>query len=156
MGPETNPWMRRATTSMGRLLATPQTAEKTMKSMIDVIKVFTSPKRRAIHPESGCMMAAASMYELTAQVPSDGVTPRLPEIEGTETLTMVMSRISMNEAVAIATVRKNSLPPCSGGYSPGIAGCVISAMQIRPANARCQDCAVRRNRLRHWLYPDPV
>jgi hypothetical protein len=61
------------------------------------------------------MIAAASMYELTAHVPSDGVTPRLPDIDGTETLTMVMSRISMNEAVAIATVRKNSLPPCNGG-----------------------------------------
>src|SRR5450432_2690917 len=154
MGPETNPWMRRATTSMGRLLATPQTAEKTMKSMIDVIKVFTSPKRRAIHPESGCMMAAASMYELTAQVPSDGVTPRLPEIEGTETLTMVMSRISMNEAVAIATVRKNSLPPCSGGYSPAIAGCAESAM--RGASDRCQGFGARRRRLRHWLSPDPA
>jgi len=82
-----------------------------MKSMIEVTKVLTSPKRRAIHPESGCMMAAASMYELTAQVPSDGVTPRLPEMEGTETLTMVMSRISMNEAAAMATVRKNSFAP---------------------------------------------
>src|SRR5450432_379014 len=156
MGPETNPWMRRAPTSMGRLVATPQTAEKTMNNIMDVTKVLTSPKRRAIQPESGCMMAAASMYELTAQVPSDGVTPRLPEIEGTETLTMVMSRISMNEAVAIATVRKNSLPPCKGGYSPTIAGCARSAMGSRVASARCQDCAVRRNRLRHWLYPDPV
>jgi hypothetical protein len=49
-------------------------------------------------------------------------------MEGTETLTMVMSRISMNEAVAIATVRKNSFPPWSGGYSPGIAGCTASAI----------------------------
>ncbi len=69
------------------------------------------PKRRAIHPDSGCMIAAASMYELMAQVPSDVVTPRLPEIAGTETLTMVMSRISMNEAAAMATVRKNSFAP---------------------------------------------
>src|SRR5882757_6570015 len=156
MGPDTNPWMRRAATSIGRLLATPQTAEKTMKSMIEVTKVLTSPKRRAIHPEGGCMTAAASMYELTAQVPSDDVTPRLPEIEGTETLTMVMSRISMNEAVAIATVRKNSLPPCNGGYSPGIAGCAASAMQTRPTSDRCRDFFGPPRRLRRWPCRDPV
>src|ERR1700730_5399709 len=118
MGPDTRPWIRRAPTSMGRLLATPQTAEKTMNSIMDVTNVLTSPKRRAIHPDNGCMIAAASMYELTAHVPSEGGTPRLPEMEGTEPLTIVMSRISMKEAVAMATVRKNSLPPCSGGYSP--------------------------------------
>src|ERR1700730_11439237 len=117
IGPDTRPWIRRAPTSMGRLLAMPQTAEKTINNTMEVIKVLTSPKRRAIHPESGCMIAAASMYELTAQVPSELLTPRLPEIEGTETLTMVMSRISMKEAVAIAAVRNKSLPPRSGGYS---------------------------------------
>ena len=128
MGPDTSPWMRRAPTSIGRLVASPQRAEKHMNNRMEVTKVLTSPKRRPIHPVSGCMIAAASMYELTAQVPSDGVTPRLPEIEGTETLTMVMSRISMNEAVAMATVRKNSFPPCSGGYSPAIGGCAGSGM----------------------------
>ncbi len=103
-----------------------------MNNRIEVTKVLTSPKRRAIQPDSGCMTAAASMYELTAQVPSEGVTPRLPEIDGTETLTMVMSRISMNEAVAIATVRKNSFPPCSGGYSPLAGGRAGSAMSKDP------------------------
>ena len=77
----------------------------------------TSPKRRPIHPVSGCITAAASMYELTAQVPSALLTPRLPDMEGTETLTMVMSRISMNDAVAIEAVRNSSLPPRRGGYS---------------------------------------
>ena len=61
-------------------------------------------------------------------MPSDVVTPRLPEIAGTETLTMVMSRISMNEAVAIAAVKNKSLPPCNGGYSNAAAGCADSAM----------------------------
>src|SRR6266404_6840189 len=114
--------MRRAATSMGMLVARPQRAENTMNRQIDVTRVRTSPKRRPIHPVNGCMTAAASMYELTAQVPSEVLTPRLPEMEGTETLTMVMSRISMKEDVAIAAVRNNSLPPCSGGYS-NTAGC---------------------------------
>src|SRR5580698_11670790 len=136
--------MRRAATSMGRLFARPQTAENTMNNKIEVTKVRTSPNRRAIHPDSGCMTAAASMYELTAQVPSEVVTPKLPEIEGTETLTMVMSRISMNEAVAIATVRKNSLPPCNGGYSPGAAGAGAAGVGASgiggsAASAQCRD-----------------
>src|ERR1035441_3172066 len=102
---------------MGMLVARPHNAENTMNSTIEVTKVRTSPKRRPIQPVSGCMTAAASMYELTAHVPSELLTPRLPEIDGTETLTMVMSRISMNDAVAIAAVRNRSLPPRSGGYS---------------------------------------
>src|SRR5712692_2500636 len=44
------------------------------------------------------------------------------------TLTMVMSRISMNDAVAIAAVRNKSLPPCRGGYSNAAAGLAGSAM----------------------------
>src|SRR6202166_5446202 len=121
--------MSRATTSMGMLGASQQRAENTMKRQIDGTKVRTSAKRRPIHPVNGCMTAAASMYELTAQVPSELLTPRLPEMEGTETLTMVMSRISMNEAVAIAAVRNKSLPPRSGGYSSAAA--VLAGSAIR-------------------------
>src|SRR5580704_11102036 len=154
MGPETSPWTRRAPTSIGSVLAWPHTADSTMNNTMEVTKVLTSPKRRAIHPDSGCMIAAASMYELMAQVPSDVVTPRLPEIAGTETLTMVMSRISMNEAVAIATVRKNNLPPCSGGYSPEIVGRAESAMGS--SSVRCQGFAARWRRLRHWLSLNPA
>src|SRR6202030_3943173 len=93
MGPDTSPWMRRAPTSIGRLVARPHRAEKHMNNKMDVTKVRTSPKRRPIHPVIGCITAAASMYELIAQVPSDVLTPRLREMAGTETLTMVMSRI---------------------------------------------------------------
>src|SRR5882757_82155 len=128
--------MSRAATSMGMLVASPQMAENTMNRQIDVTKVRTSPKRRPIHPVNGCITAAASMYELTAQVPSELLTPRLPEMEGTETLTMVMSRISMKEAVAIAAVRNNSLAPRSGGYSYAAAGWEGSAM-VHVADYSC-------------------
>src|SRR6185437_11854395 len=128
MGPDTRPCISRAPTSMGRLVASPQTAEKVMNSRMDVTKVLTSPKRLLIHPVSGCMMAAASMYELMVQVPSEVLAPRLPEIAGTETLTMVMSSISMNEALAMAAVSNSSLVPCSGGYSYAAAADAPSAM----------------------------
>src|SRR3984957_11701458 len=154
MGPDTSPWMRRAPTSIGRLVASPQTAEKHMNNKMEVTKVRTSPKRRPIHPVSGCMIAAASMYELTAQVPSEVLTPRLPEMAGTETLTMVMSRISMKDAVAIAAVRNKSLPPCNGGYSESAAG--LAGEGIGPAfSRRGRDCDARWRPRRHSLCRDP-
>src|SRR3984957_10611198 len=153
MGPDTSPWMRRAPTSIGRLVASPQRAEKHMNNKMEVTKVLTSPKRRPIHPVSGCMIAAASMYELTAQVPSEVLTPKLPEMAGTETLTMVMSRISMNEAVAIAAVRNKSLPPRNGGYSYAAASWPDSAMD--GSSSGLADCGARRRRLRHWPCRDP-
>ena len=67
-----------------------------------------------IQPESGCMIALASEYELIAQVPSCGLTPRLPAMCGTDTLTIVMSSTSMNVANATAIVSSASGAPCSG------------------------------------------
>jgi hypothetical protein len=64
-----------------------------------------------------------------AQVLSIGLTPRLPAIAGTETLTMVMSRISMKLDTPIAKLSRTSAPPRSGGNSPaGTAGAAASAM----------------------------
>ena len=61
------------------------------------------------------MIALASEYELIAQVPSCGLTPRLPAMCGTDTLTIVMSSTSMNVANATAIVSSASGAPCSGG-----------------------------------------
>src|SRR5476651_2593325 len=99
--------MMRQNTSMGMLTAKPQSAEKSTNSMIDVVKVRTSPKRLPSQPVRGCMTAEASIYELTAQVPSETLTPRLPEIDGIDTFTMVMSSSSMTVASATATVMRN-------------------------------------------------
>src|ERR1700688_741895 len=126
-----------------------------MNKQIEVTKVLTSPKRRAIQPDKGCMIAAASMYELTAQVPSDVLTPRLPEMAGTETLTMVMSRISMNVAKAMAAVRNSNLPPCKGGYSNAPAAWVESAIQAKASDRR-RDFGARSHRLPSWLLPNPA
>ncbi len=71
------------------------------------------------------MIALASEYELIAQVPSCGLTARLPAMCGTETLTMVMSSTSMNVANATASVSSASGAPCSGGNG---FFCALSAM----------------------------
>ena len=45
----------------------------------------------------------------------------LPAIAGTETLTIVMSSISMKLDTPTAIVSSTSEAPCNGGYSPGAA-----------------------------------
>ena len=60
MGPEPAPCSRRKTTSIGMEVAMPHSIEKVTNSSSAVTKVRTSPKRLAIQPVSGCMMALAS------------------------------------------------------------------------------------------------
>src|SRR5277367_3237263 len=139
--------MSRAATSMGRLVAIPQIAEKSMNKQTDVMNVLTSPKRRAIQPDSGCTTAAVSMYELITHVPSELLVPRLPEMAGTDTLTMVMSRISMNAELAIAAVRSNSVPPRSGGYSGAAAG--VWTLDMMLLSRRRRGCGSPRHPLPH-------
>jgi hypothetical protein len=95
----------------------PQSVENAKNNKTDVMNVLTSPKRRAIQPESGIEIAAASRYELTAHVPSETLAPRLPAIAGIDTLTIVMSRISMNDVAEITMVNSTSLLPCNGTVS---------------------------------------
>ncbi len=115
IGPEPAPCIRRAITSIGMLVASPHSIDIATNSNTEMQNVRTSPKRRAIQPVNGCMIALASEYELIAQVPSFGLTPRLPAICGTETLTMVRSSTSMKVENATATVSNASGAPCSGG-----------------------------------------
>ena len=77
------------------------------------------------------MIALASEYELIAQVPSWGLTPRLPAMCGTETLTMVISSTSMNVANAIATVSSASGAPCRGGRGGRASGAVAMTCSQR-------------------------
>src|SRR5262245_14004683 len=57
-----------------------------------------------------------------AQVPSDGLTPRLPAIDGTDTFTMVMSSTSMKVENATAKVSRASATPFKGaGRAAGTA-----------------------------------
>src|SRR3546814_2291957 len=89
------------------LVAMPHSIENSTNRNTELIKVRTSPKRRASQPVSGCMIALASAYELIVQVPSLGLTPRLPAMCGTDTLTMVMSSTSMKVLKATAMVSRS-------------------------------------------------
>src|SRR6185312_14037116 len=96
------------------LTARPQNVDIATNSSAETQKLRTSPKRRPIQPDSGCMIALASEYDEIAQVPSCGLTARLPAMCGTDTLTIVMSSTSMNVANATAIVSSASGAPCSG------------------------------------------
>src|SRR3984957_12569761 len=114
-------------TSIGIDVATPHNIDISTNRITAMQNDFTSPKRRAIHPVSGCMIALASEYELIAHVPSFGLTPRLPAICGTDTLTMVMSSTSMNVENATAIVSNASGPPVSGGLRTGGTGVLMAS-----------------------------
>src|SRR5690348_15777709 len=113
-------------TSSGIEMAKPQTIEKVTNNSTDTTKLRTSPKRRAIQPVSGCMIALASAYELIVHVPSLGLTPRLPAMCGTATLTIVMSSTSMKVLNATAMVSSTNAAPCSGGS--GLVSFGVAAM----------------------------
>ena len=125
-------------TSIVMLLDSPHKAENTTNNVPETVNVRTSPKRRPSQPVSGCMMAAASVYELMAQVPSVGLTANVPAIAGIETLTMVMSSTSMNVAKLITMVSMTSVAPCSAGGAgpPGTVpadGALMAALALRRA-----------------------
>jgi hypothetical protein len=77
------------------------------------------------------------MYELIDQVPSDGLTPRLPAIDGTETLTIVMSSTSMKLDTAIDNVSITSAKPRNGGYSPGASSAPGCCAMVSEPRRRC-------------------
>src|SRR5215831_5839255 len=56
------------------------------------------PKRPASHPVIGRMMALATRYDVSVHVASSMLAERLPAMCGSETLTTVVSRTSMNVA----------------------------------------------------------
>src|SRR5689334_10159536 len=116
------------------LVASPQNVDIATNRIAETQKLLTSPNRRPIQPDNGCMIALASEYELIAQVPSWGLTARLPAMCGTDTLTIVMSSTSMNVANATATVSNASGAPCSGAGA--FFGAAVSGFGSATADAQ--------------------
>src|SRR3546814_1056574 len=75
-----SPCSRRQITSIGMLVAMPHSIENSTNRNTELIKVRTSPKRRASQPVSGCMIALASAYELIVQVRSEEHTSELQSL----------------------------------------------------------------------------
>src|SRR5580698_1765037 len=90
----------------GKVGASPQKNDATVKPVTEVISRRLRPKRPASQPVIGRMIALATRYEVSVQVASSLLLERLPAMCGSETLTTVVSSTSMKvldmTAVAIS------------------------------------------------------
>src|SRR5579863_2421110 len=118
MGPATAPCSTRSTTREARLGASPQASESSENSSVATMNSRTSPKRRAIQPESGSAMARLTVNEVITQVPWLGLMARSPAMVGMATLAMDVSRMFMNTASDTPSVRSARRQPVMGGYLP--------------------------------------
>ena len=69
MGPDTAPCSTRNAIRDGRLQASPQRSEATVKSATDATNVRTTPKRCMSHPVSGTDTPFATANDVITQVP---------------------------------------------------------------------------------------
>jgi len=95
--------------SHSRLVAMPHSTDVSVNPVTQVSSMFRRPKRFASHPDIGRMMALETRYEVTTHVPSSTVAPMLPARCGTDTLTTVVSSISMKVASMTAAVTIHGL-----------------------------------------------
>ena len=131
-----NPWTRRASTICGSDCARPHSAEASVKPSIEYRKILRRPKRPASQPESGVMIAAATMYEVSTHDIWSCVAERLPCMCGSATLAIVLSSACMIEASITDSVIR---PRCGTSRAmPGIvaaAALIDSRLQIRAGQA---------------------
>src|SRR6266550_1582252 len=94
-----------------RLGAIPHSKELNVKKAIHAMKNRLRPTTPAIHPLIGKTMAFDTRYEVRTHVLSSLLTPRLPAMYGRATLAMLVSRISMNAAIATTLAIIHGLRP---------------------------------------------
>ena len=81
----------------------------------------TWPMRWVSQPVSGTAMALATAKLVMTQVPCTGLTPRSPEIAGSETLAIEVSSTFMKVAADRAMVPSTRALPVSGGCTSEVA-----------------------------------
>src|ERR1700704_2425398 len=98
------PCRARKNTSSPRLPAAPHSAEASVKPMTETRKIYLMPNRPASQPVSGIMIAAQTMYEVSAQAIWSSEADRLPWMCGRATLRIVLSTPCMMFASMIDIV----------------------------------------------------
>ncbi len=125
-----SPWKRRAATISGRVCASPQSAENTVKPTTEAMNTRLRPTCPASQPESGVMIAAAMMYEVRTQAIWSCVAESEPWMRGSATFAMVLSSACMIEASITESVMS---PRWGAGASPGnAAAAALMASGSRP------------------------
>ena len=71
-----------------------------MNSTIAAMNTLRVPRRSASQPDAGISIATVSAYDTTTACMRSGDSPRLAAIDGSAVLTMVVSSICMNTAIA--------------------------------------------------------
>src|SRR5258708_38574577 len=104
---------------MGSEVGRPQRKLAAVNPKTAASKVRLRPKKLAIQPVNGRMMALATRYEVSAHAASSVLTERLPAMCGRETLTTVVSSTSMKVANITATATIHGLM-CGCSEADGI------------------------------------
>ncbi len=115
--PPNSPCNTRAATSAPNEVAMPHSMLASVNPTIENRKYRLRPKRSASQPVSGMTPIAASEYAVTTQPISSNVTPRLPAMSASATLTMVESRNCITAATLTPATMMTSRRPCSTGES---------------------------------------
>jgi hypothetical protein len=107
------PCATRANTNIPNDVDIPHRVEKTPNNAIAVAKTRTAPNLAASHPVNGTQIASATEYDVMIQVPWLLLMPRVPEMLGTETFAIVISRTAIKFAMASTMAVTQSMPPFS-------------------------------------------
>src|SRR5262245_42314254 len=129
IGPPPRPWKTRATMSVVRSGAAPETNELTTNSEADTRNTRLRPNRPTSHPVAGITTALAARYEVitheTSSSPADSVPCRCGRI----TLATLVSRICMKATTMTVKVMAHLCAAETGGASG--AGGVIARTGVR-------------------------
>ncbi|GAN83616.1 hypothetical protein GHA01_16510 [Novacetimonas hansenii] len=100
----------------------PQSTEATVKAATAQTNSLTCPNRRDSQPVRGMKMAFAIPKEVMVHSPISVLTPRLPEMVGTETFAIVISVTAIKEARPIVIAANARSGPDSGwiGWGAGL------------------------------------
>src|SRR5580692_7583798 len=107
--PPPTPCNTRKSRRTSRLGAKPQSKELMVKIPKQAMKKRFRPKAPASQPLMGRMIAFETRYEVSTHVLWSLLAPRFPAIYGRATLAMLVSRTSMNAAMATTTAISQGL-----------------------------------------------
>src|SRR6202451_4231577 len=130
-----------------RLSAVPHRNEHTVNIAMQMMKYRLRPNTSLSQPEIVSTMPLATRYDVSAQVASSLLEERLPAICGSATLTIVVSRISMNAADVTITAISHGLycgfQGASGLAASGAAGSaslIAPKPSVRPKSQAAAEC----------------
>src|SRR5215469_3407503 len=119
--------MTRKMISIGKLSDRPQKNDAIVNPPTDISRMRLRPKKFDSQPVIGRMMPLETRYEVSTQVASSTVAPRLPAMCGSDTLTTVVSSTSMKvpSITAIAIIQGLTSARSRGGATDPTAVAIL-------------------------------